>query len=55
LTQPEEYEGEKLLSQVWAQSRMRKITGKSAYLPANRRVTITLMSEAPPVPAEMAP
>jgi chemotaxis protein MotB len=25
------------------------------YLPANRRITITLMSEAPPVPAEMAP
>lgn len=25
------------------------------FLPANRRVTITLMSEAPPVPAEMKP
>jgi chemotaxis protein MotB len=25
------------------------------YLPANRRVTITLMSEAPPIPAELKP
>jgi chemotaxis protein MotB len=44
--------------------RFSAITGKAdteplypdnPYLPANRRVTITLMSEAPPVPAEMKP
>lgn len=44
--------------------RFSAITGKAdteplypdnPYLPANRRITITLMSEAPPVPAEMTP
>ncbi|BCJ89816.1 membrane protein [Terrihabitans soli] len=44
--------------------RFSAITGKAdtqplypdnPFLPANRRVTITLMSEAPPVPSELAP
>jgi chemotaxis protein MotB len=44
--------------------RFHSITGKAdteplypdnPYLPANRRIAITLMSEAPPVPSEMAP